>query len=153
MLAAGPRGGDRAAMPLSDGVTAMWNEFKGFLIKQNALALAIAVVIGAALTKVVDSVVADFIMPIVGAITPGGTWRQWTLDVGRVEFGIGNFLNAALNFLIVGFVAWRLTKAFIRPATPAPDAPTKSCQFCRMTIDAAATRCPHCTSTLGARAA
>jgi large conductance mechanosensitive channel len=128
-------------------------EFKAFLIKQNVLALAIAVVVGAALTKVVDSLVADFIMPIVGAVTPGGTWRQWTLDAGAVSFGVGNFLNAVLNFLIVGFVAWRLTKVFIQPPGATPEAATKACRFCRMTIDAAATRCPHCTSALEAGAA
>jgi large conductance mechanosensitive channel len=126
----------------------VWREFKAFLIKQNVLALAVAVVIGAALTKVVDSLVADFIMPIVGAVTPGAGWREWTLAVGTVRFGIGNFLNAVLNFLIVGFVVWRLSKAFIRP--PAPTADAKACPFCRMTIDAAATRCPHCTSAIGA---
>jgi large conductance mechanosensitive channel len=128
-------------------------EFKAFLIKQNVLALAIAVVVGAALTKVVDSVVADFIMPIVGVVTPGGAWREWTLNAGPVRFGIGNFLNAALNFLIVGMVAWRIAKAFIKPPAPTPDAATKACPFCRMTIDAAASRCPHCTSALGAAVA
>ena len=131
----------------------MLREFKAFLIKQNVLALAIAVVIGAALTKVVDSVVADFIMPIVGAATPGGDWRQWTVAAGAVRFGIGNFLNAVLNFVIVGFVAWRIMKIFIRPPAPTSDAATKSCPFCRMTVDAAASRCPHCTSALGAAVA
>lgn len=127
----------------------MFREFKAFLIKQNVLALAIAVVIGAALGKVIDSLVADFIMPIVGAVAPGGAWREWTLDAGRVRFGVGNFLNAVLNFVIVGFVVWRLTKALIRPPAPSADAATKACPFCRMTIDAGATRCPHCTSTVG----
>ena len=131
----------------------MLRDFKAFLIKQNVLALAVAVVIGAALTKVVDSVVADFIMPIVGVMTPGGEWRQWTLAAGPVRFGVGNFLNALLNFLIVGFVAWRLMKAFIRPPASTPDAATKACPFCRMTIDSAASRCPHCTSALGATVA
>jgi large conductance mechanosensitive channel len=131
----------------------MWREFKAFLIKQNVLALAVAVVIGAALTKVIDSLVADFIMPIIGAVTPGGAWREWTLNAGPVRFGVGNFLNAVLNFLIVGFVAWRIVKAFIRPPAPSSDAATKACPFCRMTIDVAATRCPHCTSALGAQAA
>jgi large conductance mechanosensitive channel len=131
----------------------VWREFKAFLIKQNVLALAIAVVIGAALGKVVDSLVADFIMPIVGVAAPGGAWRAWTLNVGAVRFGVGNFLNALLNFLIVGFVVWRITKAFIRPPAATPDAATKACPFCRMTIDSAATRCPHCTSALSAQAA
>ena len=131
----------------------MWRDFKAFLIKQNVLALAIAVVIGAALTQVVDSVVADIIMPIVGAVTPGGEWRDWTLNVGAVRFGIGNLLNAVLNFLIVGLVAWRLMKAFVRSPAAAADAATKACPFCRMAVDVAATRCPHCTSGLGAQAA
>jgi large conductance mechanosensitive channel len=131
----------------------MWRDFKAFLIKQNVLALAVAVVIGAALGKVVDSLVADFIMPIVGAAAPGGAWREWTLAAGTVRFGVGNFLNALLNFLIVGFVAWRLMKAFIRPPAPAADAATKTCPFCRMTIDGAAVRCPHCTSAIGAAVA
>jgi large conductance mechanosensitive channel len=130
----------------------VWRDFKAFLIKQNVLALALAVVIGAALTKVVDSVVADFIMPIVGAATPGGAWRAWTLNAGSVRFGIGNFLNALLNFLIVGFVAWRIAKAFIRPAPVTTAAATKGCPFCRMTIDATATKCPHCTSALAVAA-
>jgi large conductance mechanosensitive channel len=131
----------------------MLREFKAFLIKQNVLALAIAVVIGAALAKVVDSVVADFIMPIVGAATPGGAWREWTVDAGSVRFGVGNFLNALLNFVIVGLVVWRIAKAFMRPPAPTADAATKACPFCRMTIDAVATRCPHCTSALGAAVA
>jgi large conductance mechanosensitive channel len=131
----------------------MWRDFKAFLIKQNVLALAIAVVIGAALAKVVDSLVADFIMPIVAVLIPGGAWREWTLNLGRVRFGVGNFLNALLNFLIVGFVAWRIMKAFVRPPATAPDAATKACPFCRMTIDSAATKCPHCTSGLGVHAA
>jgi large conductance mechanosensitive channel len=131
----------------------MWRDFKAFLIKQNVLALAIAVVIGTALAKVVDSLVADFIMPIVAVVTPGGAWREWTLSLGPVRFGVGNFLNALLNFLIVGFVAWRIMKAFVRPPAMTPDAATKACPFCRMTIDAAATKCPHCTSGLGVQAA
>jgi large conductance mechanosensitive channel len=121
----------------------VWREFQAFLIRQNVLALAVAVVLGAALTKVVDSLVADFIMPIIGAATPGGAWRTWTLNAGPVRFGVGNLLNAVLNFLIVGFVVWRLTKAFIRPPAPPAEAATKACPFCRMTVDAAATRCPH----------
>lgn len=130
----------------------MLRDFKSFLIKQNVLALAVAVVIGAALAKVVDSLVADFIMPIVGAVTPGGAWREWTLDAGPVRFGIGNFLNAVLNFLVVGLVVWRLTKALIGPPAATSDSATRACPFCRMTIDSAATRCPHCTSGFGAQA-
>ena len=59
----------------------MWRDFKSFLIKQNALALAIAVVIGAALNDVVKSLVDNIIMPIVGYATPNGDWRAATFNV------------------------------------------------------------------------
>ena len=130
----------------------MWREFKTFLITQNALALAIAVVIGAALNKVVTSLVDDIIMPIVAVAVPGGAWRTATLDLGPFRFGIGNLVSAIINFLIVGFVAWRISKVFIRPDPEKPA--TKSCPFCQMSdLDIGATRCPHCTSALdgGAR--
>ena len=124
----------------------MWREFKTFLVKQNAVALAIAVVIGTALNGVVTAIVEGFIMPIVGVITPAGDWRTMTLTVGRVTFGVGTLLAAILNLLIVGFVAWRLSR-FLLPSPTAPA--TKACPFCKQSdLDVAATRCPHCTSQL-----
>ncbi|HEU4585784.1 MAG TPA: MscL family protein [Gemmatimonadaceae bacterium] len=126
----------------------MWAEFKAFLIKQNALALAIAFVIGAALNTVVQSIVNDVIMPIVAVLTPSGDWQKAVWQVGPVEFGVGNLASAVLNFLIIGFVAWRLSKLFIREPAPAAAPATKVCPYCRMSIDAAASRCPHCTSAL-----
>lgn len=129
----------------------MWRDFKTFLIKQNALALAVAVVIGAALNKVVTAVVDDFIMPIVGAMTPGGEWQKMTVDVGSVKFGVGDFFSALLNFLIVGFVAWRLSRMLIKEAPAAEKPATKTCQYCQMgDLDVRASRCPHCTSQLAA---
>ena len=128
----------------------MWQEFKAFLIKQNALALAIAVVIGAALNDVVKAIVDGFIMPIVAVVSPNpATWQQSTANVGPLHFRIGLIAAAVLNFFIIGFVAWRLSRAFIRP-TPAGEKPTtKPCPYCRMAdLDVAATRCPHCTSAL-----
>lgn len=126
----------------------MWAEFKAFLIKQNALALAIAFVIGAALNTVVQSIVNDVIMPIVAVMTPSGDWQKTVWHAGPVTFGVGNLASAVLNFLIIGFVAWRLSRMFIKEAAPAATPTTRMCPYCRMTIDAAATRCPHCTSAL-----
>lgn len=127
--------------------TKVMSDFMAFLLKQNILSLAIAVVVGTALNSLVKSVVDDFIMPIVGAALPAGEWQKATLDLGPVKFGIGNFASVFLNFLIVAFVAWRLAKIFIKEsAAPA----TKSCTFCKMTMDPAATRCPHCTSQVAA---
>jgi len=130
----------------------MWREFKGFILRENVLALAVAVVIGGAIGKVVTAVVDDFIMPIVGVVAPSGAWQKSTFDVGPVKFGVGDFASALLNFLIIGFVVWRISKAFL-PPVPAPAGPImKTCPYCRMTCDPQATRCPHCTSDLSAAA-
>jgi large conductance mechanosensitive channel len=125
----------------------MYNEFKDFLLKQNVVALAIAVVVGTALNALVKAVVDDFIMPIIVAIGPGGDWQKATWSVGPVKFGVGDFAAAVINFLIIGFVAWRISKIFIKPAA---EAPKRNCSFCRLEVDPAATRCPHCTSQLSA---
>ena len=124
----------------------MLRDFRNFLMKENFVALALAVVLGGAVGKVVQAVVDDFIMPIVGRITPSGEWQKATWDVGGMKFGVGDFLSVAINFIIIAFVIWRISKLLERPAPPAPA--TKDCPFCRMPMDAAATRCPHCTSQL-----
>jgi large conductance mechanosensitive channel len=126
---------------------AMLKDFKDFLLKQNVVALAIAVVIATALNTLVKALVDDFIMAIVVAIGPGGDWQKATWAVGTVKFGIGDFLAAAINFLIIGFVAWRISRIFVKQVA---EAPKKNCPYCRMPMDRAATRCPHCTSQLAA---
>ena len=125
----------------------MLRDFKNFLMKDNFIALAIAVVLGAAAGKVVQAIVDDFVMPIVASATPSGDWQKATLDLGPLKFGIGDFASVFINFLIVAFVVWRLAKLLEKPAPPPPP-PGRQCQYCRMAIDAAATRCPHCTSQL-----
>ena len=123
------------------------SEFKEFLLKQNVVALAIAVVVGTALNSLVKALVDDFIMPIVVAIGPGGDWQKATWTVGTVKFGTGDFIAALINFIIIGFVAWRISKIFIKPEAVVPK---RSCPYCKMEIDASATRCPNCTSQLAA---
>jgi large conductance mechanosensitive channel len=120
----------------------MLKEFKDFLLKQNVIALAIAVVVGTALNAVVKSVVDGFIMPIILVMQPGGDWQTAKWTAGPFTFGVGAFLAAVINFIIVGFVVWRISKIFIR------DVPKKDCPYCKMSMDAAATRCPNCTSQL-----
>ena len=126
----------------------VWSDFRAFLLKQNVVALAIAVVIGAALNEVVKALVDDIIMPIVAVALPAGAWQTYRWQAGPFAFGIGHLAAAIINFVIIGLVAWRLARLFIKPE-PASAAPaTKVCTYCRMTIDAAATRCAHCTSQL-----
>jgi len=130
----------------------MLRDFKAFLLNQNVLALALAVVIGAATNELVQALVADFIMPVVGALTPGDDWRTMTFGIGPVRFLIGHFLGALLSFIIVALVAWQISRALIKPPVEEKKAATNACPFCRQLIDAAATRCPHCTSQLSAAA-
>jgi large conductance mechanosensitive channel len=125
----------------------MLKEFKEFLLKQNVVALAIAVVVGTALNALVKAIVDDFIMPVVVALGPGGEWQKATWTVGPVKFGVGDFISAVINFIIIGFVAWRISKIFIKSAD---ETPKRKCPYCKMDIDPAATRCPHCTSQLAA---
>jgi len=100
------------------------------------------------LNKLVTAMVEDFIMPIIAVATPDPKSWQSAVTPGPIPFKIGDFGSALVNFVIIGFVAWRISKAFIRPA-PASSAPaTKNCPFCKMAIDATATRCSHCTSQL-----
>ena len=125
----------------------MLKGFKEFLLKQNIVALAIAVVVGTALNALVKALVDDFIMPVIFSVAPNGEWQKATWDVGPIKFGVGDFFAALINFLIVALVAWRISKMFIKEEA---EAPKKNCQFCKMSIDSAAVRCPHCTSQLAA---
>ena len=127
----------------------MWQDFKKFLEQANVVGLALAVIVGGAAGTIITAMTNDFLMPIIGAVLPDGDWRKYTVDVGSIKFGVGDFAGAFLNFAIIAFVAWQIGKMFIKPAPAAPPAPaTKSCAFCLSTIPAAATRCANCTSQL-----
>ena len=127
----------------------MWSEFKAFLLKQNILALALAVVVGTATNDLVQAVVNDFIMPVVQVLMPGEAWRAATIGYGRLQFLVGHFASVLLNFVIVAFVAWRLAKLFIKPPKPDEKPATRPCPFCKQVVDATATRCAYCTSPIG----
>jgi large conductance mechanosensitive channel len=128
----------------------MWQEFKAFLVKNNIIALAVAFVVGAATNELVQAFVADFIMPIIGRVTPGGTWREWGPTVGGVQFLVGHFLGALLSFVIVALVAWQIARALIKPPPADAKPATRPCPYCKQSIDALATRCSYCTSQLAA---
>ena len=128
----------------------MWQDFKAFMIKQNMLALAIAVVLGAATNDVVQALVNDFIMPLINAVVPAGSWQTATFGAGPVQFTYGHFLSVLLKFIIVGIVCWRLARMFVRPPKGDEKPATVECPFCRQAVDARATRCAYCTSELRA---
>jgi large conductance mechanosensitive channel len=131
----------------------MVSEFIAFLRKTNALALAVAVIIGTAIGKVVTSVVGDLLMPVIGLWLGGGDWRSWSIPLrtapdGKVlsAIGIGSFLGSVVDFVIIAFFVFVITKALIREEAPAPGPATKTCPACAETILAKATRCKFCTS-------
>src|SRR6266702_3909521 len=146
----------------------IWNEFKEFAVKGNAVDLAVGVIIGATFGSVVTSLVKDVIMPpisvlsggldfsnkyvILRAAKDGSTPFNTPADgakAGAITWNYGNFITLVINFLIVAaaiFLLVRLINQLRRPAEKAPD--QKECPACAMKIPIKATRCPHCTCEL-----
>lgn len=151
----------------------MIKEFREFIMRGNVLDLAVGIIIGAAFTAIVNSLVADIITPFIGLVTGGVNFTdlfivlrdgataagpyaslQAARDAGAVTVNIGIFLNALLSFVIVAFVLFLIIRTFNRLKSglekPAPSAAptTKECPHCYSTISIKATRCPNCTSEL-----
>jgi large conductance mechanosensitive channel len=129
--------------------------FKEFLLKTNALALAVGVIIGAAMGNVVSSLVKDVIMPPIGLVLGGVDFSQLKVvlqdnaDPAKVvSINYGSFLNTIVSFVVIAFVVYMITKALMRPAPEAPAPPTKTCPFCKETVPAEATKCKACTSAI-----
>lgn len=89
-------------------------EFMDFLSKYGVIGLAVAFVMGAAVTKLVTALVTDLIMPIIGALIPGGDWRTATLDIGNIKFMIGDFVGALIDFIIIALVIFLIVKAIVK---------------------------------------
>jgi large conductance mechanosensitive channel len=89
----------------------LWNEFKDFLSKYKVLGLAVAFVLGLYLGGVVQALVKDFIMPLIGLVIPGSD-NLATLGVNVLNqtFLIGDFLIALITFIIVAFVVFLIVK-------------------------------------------
>ena len=130
-------------------MTTIVAEFKAFLLKQNALALAIGVIIGAAVGKVVSGMADDLIMPVVGVLLPGSEWRNSQLPLsGTNAIKYGDFIGRVVDFLIIALVVFAIVKIFIKEEAKPPPPAVKICPFCLESIPQAATRCRACTSTV-----
>ncbi len=138
-------------------------DFKSFAFKGNVVDLAVGVVIGASFGKIVSSLVADFIMPLVALVMPSGDWRASGIVLrhaadpkDNVILKYGDFLGAVLDFVIVALVLFLIVSKVIKAAEsrmskPAVKDPvTKECPFCLETLPIKATRCRACTSQLAA---
>jgi len=125
----------------------MMSEFREFAVKGSVIDLAVGVIIGGAFGKIVDSLVKDLIMPVVGAIFGGLDFSQWFIvlrqppasytgpttyealtKAGVPLFAYGNFITIAINFIILAFIIFLMVRAINRlkrkeppaapPATP-----------------------------------
>ena len=133
----------------------MIKQFKTFLTTSNALALAVGVIIGAATGKLVTGIVSDLLMPLISLIIPEGDWRsaelvlRKTVDAAGKEvvtsIKYGDLAGTLLDFLIISYVVFLITKALLPKKA---EAPTKACPQCLETISAAAVRCKFCTSVV-----
>src|SRR5712664_2174772 len=146
----------------------VWNEFKEFAVKGNAVDLAVGVIVGAAFTGIINSLVKDVIMPPISLLTGGLDFSNKFVilraakdgsmafntpadaaKAGAITWNYGNFITLMINFLIVAGAVFLLVRAINKLRHPAEKAPDqKECPACAMKIPIKATRCPHCTSEL-----
>ncbi|WP_025729290.1 large conductance mechanosensitive channel protein MscL [Atopobacter phocae] len=89
----------------------MLKEFKTFLMRGNVMELAVGVIIGGAFKAIVDSLVADIIMPIINALSGSADVSDLAIKIGPAQLQYGNFLQAIINFVIIGFVLFIMVKA------------------------------------------
>lgn len=150
----------------------MLKEFKEFAVKGNVVDMAVGIIIGAAFTTIVQSLVKDVIMPPLGLLLGGVDFTDFFVvlkegavagpyatlaaakEAGAVTLNYGTFSNTVISFLIVAFAVFMLIKyinKLKRPEEkPEPAVPTvKKCTYCFSDIPIEATRCPNCTSELG----
>ncbi len=146
-------------------------EFKKFVMRGNVIDMSVGIIIGAAFTKIVNSMVSDILMPPLGLLMGKVDFSNWFIVLkpgastpgpyeslsaaqaaGATTLNIGNLLNAVISFLIVALCIFMLIKLINKlnalKETPAEAPTTKKCPYCCMEIPLEATRCGHCTSSL-----
>ena len=150
----------------------MLKEFKEFAMRGNVLDMAVGIIIGAAFGTIINSLVADVIMPPIGMLLGNIDFSNLfavlkegkvaapyvslaaAKEAGAVTINYGLFINTIITFLIVAFAVFLLirnvNKLAKQQAAPPPVPTTKECPYCLSTIPIKATRCGHCTSELKA---
>ena len=146
----------------------MWKDLKAFILRGNVLDLAIGIIIGAAFGKIVTSLVNDVIMPPIGLLLGRLDFSSLYINLsgqsyaslaaakaaGAPVIAFGVFVNAVIDFLIVAivifFVVRGANRLMARPKQAAAAPATRECPYCLSTIAIKASRCPHCTSQVGA---
>ena len=116
--------------------------------------LAVAVIIGAAFSAIVNSLVGDLITPLLSLVIGGIDFSNLFVEIGisdtPAKFAYGNFIQALINFIFISFTIFLLIKGIglviRRKKEEAPA--TKTCPYCAQSIPQEAVRCPHCTTIL-----
>jgi large conductance mechanosensitive channel len=127
----------------------MLKGFRDFILRGNVLDLAVAVVIGAAFSSIVNSLVKDLITPLISAIVKKPDFSYLVLTLNGAHITYGNFLNAAISFLLIAasvyfLVVLPLNTLLARMKILKPAPATRVCPECLSEIPAAAKRCSHC---------
>ena len=130
----------------------IFEEFKKFAFKGNVVDMAVAVVVGAAFSAIVTSLVNDIISPLIGTLV-NMDFSSLTAKVNGVDIAYGSFIMAVLNFFIIAFSMFMFVKSINKVTgmgkkKEAGPPTTKKCPFCFSEIHIDATRCPHCTSEI-----
>ena len=125
----------------------VWKEFKEFAIKGNALDLAVGVIIGAAFSQIVNSLVNDILNPFLSILTGKVDFSKLAVTLLGTSIRYGAFINALINFILVALVVFLAIKQINR-FRKKPEPNTKDCEFCKSSIPLKALRCPNCTSQL-----
>ena len=151
----------------------MLKDFKEFAMRGNVVDMAVGIVIGAAFGTIVKSFVDDVLMPPIGLLLGNVDFSNLFITLkegakaagpyaslaaakaaGAVTLNLGLFINTIISFIIIAFAVFLVIKGINRmkreKVAPPAEPTTKECPFCLSTIPLKATRCPHCTSELGA---
>ena len=128
----------------------MLKEFREFAMRGNVLDLAVAVIIGGAFGKIITSLVADVLMPLIGLVLGGINFSEQAFTVGAAVVKWGLFVQSIIDFAIIAFVIFMLVRTMnrMKKEEPAAAPTTKECPHCFTAIPIKATRCPNCTSQL-----
>ena len=133
----------------------MMKGFKQFMLRGNVVELAVAVVMGAAFTAVVNALVKDLLTPFIAAIVGAPDFSAIAIELNGSKFLIGDFINALISFLLISAAVYffvvlpvNALMARIRRGEAPPDPTTKKCPECLSEVAIAARRCAFCTSAL-----
>ncbi len=133
-------------------------EFKTFIMRGNVMDLAVGVIIGAAFQAIINSLVADIVMPVISLVTGGIDFSEWKIMLGEganaASINYGTFITAVINFLLMALVIFcfikfmnGLAEKTKKEEAAEEEAPTtKVCPYCKSEIPVDATKCAHCTS-------